>query len=175
MFPIACFLFHCPCKCVQEYLWFIFLCRIAFPDSKVHGANMGPSWGRQVPGGPHVDPMNFDIWVALSTLSAIQYSNKQNGLIFKHIFLKSLCDENHNCPIFYQNNWFQNVISVCQIWQFRSGVYKLTQWGLNKMVAIFQTTFSNAFSLMKTLVSLLTFHWSLLLMVRLIITHYCFR
>ena len=28
------------------------------PDSKVHGANMGPIWGRQVgPGGPHVDPM----------------------------------------------------------------------------------------------------------------------
>ena len=24
-----------------------------FPDSKVHGANMGPIWGRQDPGGPH--------------------------------------------------------------------------------------------------------------------------
>ena len=32
-------------------------------DSKVHGANMGPIWGRQVPGGPHVGPMNFAIWV----------------------------------------------------------------------------------------------------------------
>ena len=32
------------------------------PDSKVHGANMGPIWGRQGPGGPHVDPMNFTIW-----------------------------------------------------------------------------------------------------------------
>ena len=32
------------------------------PDSKVHGANMGPIWGRQDPGGPHVGPMNFDIW-----------------------------------------------------------------------------------------------------------------
>ena len=31
------------------------------PDSKVHGANMGPIWGRQDPGGPHVDPMNFAI------------------------------------------------------------------------------------------------------------------
>ena len=27
-----------------------------FPDSKVHGANMGPIWGRQDPGGPHVGP-----------------------------------------------------------------------------------------------------------------------
>ena len=30
-------------------------------DSKVHGANMGPIWGRQDPGGPHVGPMNFAI------------------------------------------------------------------------------------------------------------------
>ena len=32
------------------------------PDSKVHGANMGPIWGWQDPGGPHVGPMNFAIW-----------------------------------------------------------------------------------------------------------------
>ena len=32
------------------------------PDSKVHGANMGPIWGRQDPDGPHVGPMNFAIW-----------------------------------------------------------------------------------------------------------------
>ena len=32
------------------------------PDSKFHGANMGPIWGRQDPGGPHVGPMNFVIW-----------------------------------------------------------------------------------------------------------------
>ena len=30
-----------------------------WPDSKIHGANMGPIWGRQDPGGPHVGPMNF--------------------------------------------------------------------------------------------------------------------
>ena len=31
-------------------------------DSKVHGANMGPIWGRKDPGGPHVGSMNFGIW-----------------------------------------------------------------------------------------------------------------
>ena len=31
------------------------------PDSKVRVANMGPTWGRQDPGGPHVGPMNFAI------------------------------------------------------------------------------------------------------------------
>ena len=34
-----------------------------YSDSKVNGANMGPIWGRQDPGGPHVGPMNFAIWV----------------------------------------------------------------------------------------------------------------
>ena len=33
------------------------------PDSKAHGANMGPNWGRQDPGGFQVGPMNFAIWV----------------------------------------------------------------------------------------------------------------
>ena len=32
------------------------------PDSKVHGAIIGPIWGRQDPGGPHVGPINFAIW-----------------------------------------------------------------------------------------------------------------
>ena len=31
-------------------------------DSKVHGAIMGPIWGRQDPGGPHVGPMNIAFW-----------------------------------------------------------------------------------------------------------------
>ena len=32
------------------------------PDSKVHGANMGSTWGRQAPGGPRVGPMAIAIW-----------------------------------------------------------------------------------------------------------------
>ena len=36
---------------------------VVYPDSKVDGANMGPIWDRQDPGGPHVDPMNFGTWV----------------------------------------------------------------------------------------------------------------
>ena len=34
-----------------------------YPDNKVQGANMGPMWGRQDPGGPHVGPMNLAIRV----------------------------------------------------------------------------------------------------------------
>ena len=31
------------------------------PDSKVHGANLGPTWVLSVPDGPHVGPMNLAI------------------------------------------------------------------------------------------------------------------
>ena len=41
------------------------------PDSKVHGANMGPIWGRQDPGGPHVGPMNFAIWDSIFQLKSL--------------------------------------------------------------------------------------------------------
>ena len=40
------------------------------PDGKVHGANMGPIWGRQDLGGPHVGPMNFAIWGAAKSQEA---------------------------------------------------------------------------------------------------------
>ena len=32
------------------------------PDNRVHVANMGPIWGQQGPGGPHVGPIKFVIW-----------------------------------------------------------------------------------------------------------------
>ena len=34
-----------------------------FPDSKVHGANMRPTWVLSAPDGPHVGPMNLAIIV----------------------------------------------------------------------------------------------------------------
>ena len=39
-----------------------------YPDSKVHRANVGPTWGRQDPGGPYVGHMNFAIWVNRESL-----------------------------------------------------------------------------------------------------------
>ena len=37
----------------------------AFPDSKVHGPDIRHIWGRQDPGGSHVGPINFAIWVII--------------------------------------------------------------------------------------------------------------
>ena len=58
--------------------WFKFHCN-AFPrvqltinqsDSKVRGANIGPTWGQEDPGGPIVDPMNLAIWAVLVQITA---------------------------------------------------------------------------------------------------------
>ena len=38
---------------------------MTYPNSKGHGANMGPIWGWQDLGGPHVGPMDFAIWVLI--------------------------------------------------------------------------------------------------------------
>ena len=51
----------------------------------------------------------------------------------------------------------------------------LTQWGRDKMAAIFQTTFSNAFSWMKMFKFQLRFHWSLFQRVQLTIFQLCLR
>ena len=39
-------------------------------DSKVHGANMGPTWVLSAPDGPHVGPMNLAIWDFMASTSA---------------------------------------------------------------------------------------------------------
>ena len=54
------------------------------PDSKVHGANIGPIWGRQDPGGPHVGPMNFAIWVPVE--SHPFHSYPQNCCVWRYRF-----------------------------------------------------------------------------------------
>ena len=39
-----------------------------YPDSKVHGANMGPTWVLSAPDGPYVGPMDLAIWVLCSPI-----------------------------------------------------------------------------------------------------------
>ena len=51
------------------------LCKV--PYGKVHGANMGPIWGWQDPGGPHVDPMNFAMWGSLYWEAGIHFPTRQ--------------------------------------------------------------------------------------------------
>ena len=51
----------------------------------------------------------------------------------------------------------------------------LTHWGWDKMAAVLQTTFSNAFCWMKMYEFRLKFHWSLFPSVQLTILHHWFR
>ena len=39
-----------------------------YPDSKIHGANMGPAWVLSALGGSHVSPMNLAIRVDINEL-----------------------------------------------------------------------------------------------------------
>ena len=39
-----------------------------YPDSKVHGSNMRPTWVLSAPDGPHIDPMNLAIMVITSII-----------------------------------------------------------------------------------------------------------
>ena len=58
------------------------------PDSKVHGANMGPIWDRQDPGGPHAGPVNFVIWGILSDIyNNIDYISMVTAQTFRMGFL----------------------------------------------------------------------------------------
>ena len=74
-----------------------------------------------------------------------------------------------------------NILDGCKLWvhfshsAFRFTKTKLTHWGRDKMAAIFQKTFSNAFSWMKMYEFHLRFDWSLFLRVRLTIFHHWFR
>ena len=72
-----------------------------YPDSKVHGANMGPIWGRFDPGGPHVGPMNFAIWVHTNI-----YPGKFCDRIQKQGFINMLhTNENTKPYMQYMNPW----------------------------------------------------------------------
>ena len=59
--------------------------------SKVHGAYMGPTWGRQDPGGPHVGPMNLAIRAILFCCclglpgknTTVKFELKCNQFLFK--------------------------------------------------------------------------------------------
>ena len=70
------------------------------------------------------------------------------------------------------SSWYRNGWVDHNNW---SSLEALTHWGWDKMAAISQTTFSNAFSSMKIFESWFKFHWSLFLRVQLTIFQHWFR
>ena len=57
-----------------------------FPNSKVHGANMGPTWVLSAPDGPHVGLMILAIWVVLRDgIGLSNLSNEKPDIVLREI------------------------------------------------------------------------------------------
>ena len=66
-----------------------------FLDSKVHGANIEPIWGRQDPGGPYVDPMNLPIWVYCTHTFSNTHSYVENTYTLNYYPCPYQCSQYH--------------------------------------------------------------------------------
>ena len=60
---------------------------VKHPDSKIHGANMGPTWVLSAPGGPHVGPMNLAVRASLSMNITLVVE------CWKHIYFTTMAGE----------------------------------------------------------------------------------
>ena len=79
------------------------------PDSKVHGANMGPIWGRQEPGGPQVGPMNLSrSWITLTRGIMEEKCNMQWAKLYYRNVSNKIQDSHH----YIVNIW---TFCVCSI------------------------------------------------------------
>ena len=95
-----------------------------YPDSKVHGANMGPIWGQQDPGGPHAGPMNFAIWVDMSISGpwiprgriqfriAISISRSDNKCKGTRSFVHPILIREHFSMLLPLSHWNEKVVRV---------------------------------------------------------------
>ena len=99
------------------------LCSRSCPDSKIHGANMGPIWGRQDPGGPHVGPMNFTLWVSvrnpLVSFSFIMISpsgEQPERLLFAHMLQLRTSGFIIICHKYWYYTKHEGVITILTLW-----------------------------------------------------------
>ena len=85
------------------------------PDSKVHGANMGPTWVLSAPDWPHVGPMNLAIRVSLIWV--------WKWLILRlHLHLPRTTDLTHwgrDKMAFISQTTLSNAFSLIKMYEFR--------------------------------------------------------
>ena len=98
-----------------------------FPDSKVHGANMGPIWGRQDPGGPMLAPWTELPIGSLATNISEMYKmpNFFERNVFEIILFKMLASQARTaCADIgftkFQLNWkkYTNFLWRKRIWKY---------------------------------------------------------
>ena len=110
-----------------------------------------------------------------------------NHIYLKQIFLnwiKISLKINQYCTVDQVMAWcwgphqaitWSNMTHIYDTIQYHYKKLSVTHWGRDKMAAIFQTTFSKAFSWMKMYQFRLRFHWSLFPRVKLTIFHPWFK
>ena len=93
-----------------------------YPGSKVHGANMGPTWVLSAPDGPHVCPMDLAIRVGLCK-ETVSESTKRMGekLIWEFVFkMYDDYDKNfiiHQWKLHHHDQFLIIIVLSFQYWQ----------------------------------------------------------
>ena len=77
-------------KIITRFIQRMHICCWRNPDSKVHGANMGPTWALSDPDGPHVAPMNLSIKEVnrVWNYGTITYANVSCGYILCNVVFR---------------------------------------------------------------------------------------
>ena len=142
--------------------------RLYVPESKVHGAHRRPTWVLSAPDGPHVGSMNLAIRDSYMIPEFNFYSFHIACLLIYLCVYYTFC-------LFSIAPHLSSTIRHKQAWSIVLQLATMvTHCGRDKMAAIFQTTFSNAFFWMKICKLWLRFHWSLFQMVQLTIFQHWF-
>ena len=81
----------------------IFYKASCYSDSKIHGANMGPTWVLSAPDGPHVGPMNLAIREYTYNQAAGQINAASPVLLHCNIFERIVSQPN---------------IAISPVWEF---------------------------------------------------------
>ena len=130
------------------------------PDSKVHGANMGPTWVLSAPDGPHVGPMNLAIRApAQANISHYCWAQAMatSVFIYYHIYSYWFINPNqsHQAHMLIQLTLMDRIstfVSVVTLWlDCRQLAYRCTQilthWLLgilfNFQISNFQANFGD--------------------------------
>ena len=71
-------------------------------NSRVHVANMGPSWGRQDPGGPHVGHVNLATFYGDSRRQRL--SSYAINVLFQYPDFIGLISETRNLHFLHKTN-----------------------------------------------------------------------
>ena len=85
-----------------DRLWATTTFQSPYPESKVHGANMGPTWVLSAPDGPHFGPMNLVIRVAAKGNFPYEYDKPLHWIIFSacnsRLILRVSCQKGPYLP-----------------------------------------------------------------------------